>query len=101
MRELPVVDDLAAEYSEQVDFVAPAWKSTFELTQERAHELFDSGQIMWGLDAEEEIFQLFGVPYQPVTVLIAGDRTVVQAWDGLRPEDEIRAAIDDLITLSS
>lgn len=100
MRELPVVDDLAAEYSEHVDFVAPAWKSTFELTQERADELFDSGQIMWGLDAEEEIFRLYGVPYQPVTVLIAGDQTVVEAWDGLRPEDEIRAALDDLVALS-
>ncbi|HEX6221973.1 MAG TPA: hypothetical protein VF115_12835 [Acidimicrobiia bacterium] len=97
---MPVVDSLAAEYSEQVDFVAPAWKSSLDLTQERASELFQSGQIMWGLDAEEEIFQLYGVPYQPVTVLIAGDRTVVEAWDGLRPEEEIRAALDDLIALS-
>lgn len=55
---------------------------------------------MWGLDEDEEIFQLYGIPYQPVTVLIAADQTVVEAWDGLRPEDEIRAAIDDLIALS-
>jgi len=98
---LPVVDSLAAEYSEHVDFVAPAWKSSFELTQARASELFQSGQIQWGLDADEEIFQLYGVPYQPVTVLIAGDQTVVEAWDGLRPAEEIRAALDDLIDLSS
>jgi hypothetical protein len=101
MRELPVVDNLAAEYSEQVDFVAPAWKSSFELTQERANGLFDSGQVMWGLDEGEEIFSLYGVPYQPVTVLIAGDQTVVEAWDGLRPEEEIRSALDNLIALSS
>lgn len=101
MRELPVVDGLATEYSGQVDFVAPAWKSSLELTQQRADELFDSGEIKWGLDAEEEIFQLYGVPYQPVTVLIAGDRTVVEAWDGLRPEEEIRAALDNLVALSS
>lgn len=56
---------------------------------------------MWGLDAEEEIFRSYGVPYQPVTVLIASDQTVVEAWDGLRPEDEIRAALDNLIALSS
>lgn len=55
---------------------------------------------MWGLDAEEEIFSLYGVPYQPVTVLIAADGTVVESWDGLRAEDEIRAALDDLISLS-
>lgn len=100
MRELPVVDGLAAEYADRVDFVAPAWKSSFELTQQRAGELFQSGQVMWGLDAEEEIFGLYGVPYQPVTVLIATDRTVVEAWDGLRAEDEIRNALDDLVALS-
>jgi thioredoxin-like negative regulator of GroEL len=55
---------------------------------------------LWGLDEEEEIFALYGVPYQPVTVLIAGDGTVVEAWDGLRPEQEIRGALDGLIALS-
>jgi hypothetical protein len=52
------------------------------------------------LDADEEIFGLYGVPYQPVTVLIAGDQTVVEAWDGLRAEDEIRSALDNLVALS-
>jgi hypothetical protein len=97
---LPVVDSLAAEYSDRIDFVAPAWKSSLAATRDRANELFRSGQIMWGLDAEEVIFTAYGVPYQPVTVLIAGDDTVVEAWDGLRAEDEIRSALDDLIELS-
>ena len=55
---------------------------------------------MWGLDEDEDIFSAFGVPYQPVTVLIAGDDTVVEAWPGLRGEDEIRAALENLISLS-
>jgi len=97
---LPVVDSLAAEYSDEVDFVAPAWKSTFEATERRADELFQSRSIMWGLDEEEEIFSLYGVPYQPVTVLIAADGTVVESWDGLRAEEEIRAALEELISLS-
>lgn len=97
---MPVVDGLAAEYGDRVDFVAPAWKSSFEATEARANELFNSGEIMWGLDEGEEIFSLYDIPYQPVTVLIAADQTVVDAWDGLRPEDEIRAAIEDLIALS-
>lgn len=97
---MPVVDSLAAEYGDQVDFVAPAWKSSYEATEDRANELFQSGQIMWGLDAEEEIFALYGVPYQPVTVLIAADQTVVEAWDGVRAETEIRTALDDLIALA-
>lgn len=97
---MPVVDSLAAEYSDRVDFVAPAWKSNLEMTSSRAAELFGSGQIQWGLDANEEIFSRYGVPYQPVTVLIAADQTVVEAWDGLRPEEDIRAALDNLIELS-
>jgi hypothetical protein len=96
---LPVVDKLSAEYSDRIDFVAPAWKSTFEATAERANELFVSDQIMWGLDEEETIFSAYGVPYQPVTVLIAADDTVVEAWPGIRDESEIRAALDNLISL--
>ena len=97
---MPVVDALAGEYADRVDFVAPAWKSTFEATEARANELLRSGEIMWGLDDDEDIFSLYGVPYQPVTVLIAADQTVVEAWAGLRAEDEIRAALDSLIALS-
>lgn len=96
---MPVVDGLAAEYGDRVDFVAPAWKSSLAATEARANELFQSGEIMWGLDEDEEIFNLYNIPYQPVTVLIAADQTVVEAWDGLRPEEEIREAIDDLIAL--
>jgi len=97
---LPVVDGLAAEYGDRVDFVAVAWKSSLEQTRARAEELLQSGQIMWGLDEAEEIFALYDVPYQPVTVLIAADDTVVEAWDGLRAEGEIRSALDNLIALS-
>lgn len=97
---MPVVDQLASEYSDRVDFVAPAWRSSFDLTRARADELFQSGQVKWGLDEDENIFNLYGVPYQPVTVLIAADDTVVQAWPGLRDEAEIRAALDELIALS-
>lgn len=97
---MPVVDSLAAEYGDRIDFVAPAWKSSFAATEARAEELFQSGQIQWGLDEDEEIFELYGIPYQPVTVLVAADGTVVEAWDGLRAEDEIRAALDELVAAS-
>ena len=97
---MPVVDRIAADYADRVDFVAPAWKSSFALTEARANELFESGQVMWGLDEDEDIFSAYGVPYQPVTVLIAADDTVVEAWPGIRSEEEIRAALDDLIGLT-
>jgi thioredoxin-like negative regulator of GroEL len=97
---LPVVDALAVEYADRVDFVAPAWKSSLEATRERAAELFQSGEIMWGLDEDEDIFAKYGVPYQPVTVLIAADGTVVDMWPGTRPEDELRQAIEEVIEIS-
>lgn len=96
---MPVVDGLAAEYADRVDFVAPAWKSGFEATEARAAELLQSGRVMWGLDEEEVVFGLYGVPYQPVTVLIGADGTVVEAWAGIKSEDEMRQALDSLIAL--
>lgn len=97
---MPVVDKLAAEYADRIDFVAPAWHGTFEATRQRARELFRSGNVMWGLDEAEGIFQIYGVPYQPVTVLIASDDTVVEAWPGIRSEDDIRASLENLISLT-
>lgn len=94
------MDALAAEYSDRVDFVAPAWKSSLEATRERAGELLPSGEIMWGLDEDQDIFAKYGVPYQPVTVLIADDGTVVETWPGMRPQDELRQSIEELIAIS-
>lgn len=94
------MDALAAEYADRVDFVAPAWKSSLEATRERAGELFTSGEIMWGLDEDQDVFAKYGVPYQPVTVLIADDGTVVETWPGMRPQDELRQSIEELIAIS-
>ena len=62
---------------------------------------FVSGNVLWGLDEDEDIFEKYGVPYQPVTVLITADKRVATAWAGVMPEDEIRAQLDDLIASSS
>ncbi|HVR77639.1 MAG TPA: hypothetical protein VMS99_04530 [Acidimicrobiia bacterium] len=91
------MDNLAAEFSDRIDFVAPAWKADLDATTARAEELFQSGEVLWGLDQDEEIFALYGVPYQPVTILIGADRTVYETWPGLRDEQEIREALERLI----
>lgn len=96
-RELPVVDALAGEYGDEVAFVAPAWKGSFDATAERAAELLPSGRVRWGLDADEDIFAAYGVPYQPATVLIASDGTVMEGWLGARGESEMRQAIERLL----
>jgi hypothetical protein len=95
---LPVVDKLAEEYADRVAFVAPAWKASFEATASRASELMPSGAIQWGLDEQEIVFQAYGVPYQPVTVLIGADGTVVDSWAGALGESELRTAIEGLLT---
>lgn len=97
---MPVVDAVAADYGDRVDFVAPAWKSDFAATEARAVATFLSGNVVWGLDEDEDIFGKYGVPYQPVTVLITADKRVADAWAGILPEEEIRAKLDALITLS-
>ena len=94
------MDAIAADYGDRVDFVAPAWKSDFERTEARALEMLSSGNVQWGLDEDQDIFEKYGVPYQPVTVLITADMRVADAWPGALPEEEMRARIDQLLELS-
>lgn len=96
-RELPVVDRIAVDYADRIDFIAPAWKSVPDAAVAAAAQLFPSGAIRWGLDNDEIIFGLYGVPYQPVTILIAADGTVFEQWPGVRDEAEIRASLDALL----
>lgn len=94
---MPVVDKLATEYGDRVAFVAPAWKGTADATAERAAEILPSGEVAWGLDADESIFQSYGIPYQPHTVLIDADGQIADSWAGARSETEMRAAVESLI----
>ncbi|HEX6947177.1 MAG TPA: TlpA disulfide reductase family protein [Acidimicrobiia bacterium] len=96
-KELPVIDEIAVDYADRVDFIAPVWRSVPEMAEKKAAELMPSGAIRWGLDNEEVIFGLYGVPYQPVTILVAADGTVFDQWAGVRKPEEIRDAIEALL----
>lgn len=98
---MPVVDDVAAEYADRVEFVAVAWNSTFDQTAARAAELMPSGLISWGLDEEAAVFGAYGITYQPWTVLITGTDVEVDRWPGARSGAEIRQSLDDLIALGA
>ena len=95
------MDKLAAEYSDRVEFVAVAWNSTFDKTADRAAELMPSGAVQWGLDESAQVFGLYGIPYQPWTVLITGSDVEVTRWPGARAEDELRQELDALIALGA
>lgn len=67
-----------------------------ERTSRTADELF-SENLAWGLD--DRIWDLYGVPGQPATILIANG-VIVDQWFGAVPEDFLRERLDRLVSLS-
>ncbi len=94
---MPVIDRVAAEYAPAVRFIAVAGRSDLSRTSAAAAELFD--HLDWGLD--DAIWDLYGIPGQPASVLITGDDVIVDGWFGGRAEAELRAALDRLVALGS
>lgn len=94
---MPVIDEVANDYVDEVVFLAVAGRGDLETTRTRAGELF-SDNLIWGLD--DSIWNLYGVRGQPATVLIANG-VVVDMWFGQLAAPEMRGRIDTLIALSS
>ena len=94
---MPVVDRVAGDYLDSVTFLAVAGRSDMERTAERAADLF-SENLLWGL--EPSVWDLYGVPGQPATVLIT-QGVVVDQWFGALDESELRSRLDRLVSLSS
>jgi thioredoxin-like negative regulator of GroEL len=92
---LPVIDTVSGDYADEITFVAIAWNESFAKTEARAKELLTSGNVIWGLDEEAEVFNLYGVSYQPVSVLVANGK-VIQSWRGAAGEEALRVALDNL-----
>jgi hypothetical protein len=96
---LPVIEQLAQGYADDIEFVAVAWRSDIDSTRARAEQLIPSGVVRWGLDEPEAVFAAYEIPYQPWSVLVIGD-TEVERWAGARSDAEIRAALDNLLALT-
>ena len=94
------MDQLAAEYRDRAAFVAPAWKANLSDTARRADQLLASGTVMWGLDQQQQVFSAYGVGYQPVTVLIGADKTIVKTLFGAQGSSVLRNAIEELLSTS-
>lgn len=90
---MPVIDQVAADYLDEVRFIAVAGRSSYEATAERAPQWFS--RLDWGLD--ESVWDLYGIRGQPASVLITGNDVVVGGWFGAAGEEELRRALDDLI----
>lgn len=94
---MPVIDEVANDYLDDVEFLAIAWRSDLNRAQERADELF-SDNLKWGID--ENVFELYGVRGQPTSVIVA-QGIVVDAWFGAVGEAELRRRLDAVVSLSS
>lgn len=94
---MPVVDAVAADYLDDVTFLAVAGKSDLDRTAARANDLL-TGNLQWGLD--DSIWDLYGVPGQPATVLVV-DGVIVDQWFGAAPEDLLRERLDRLVELAA
>ncbi|MCL1601306.1 MAG: hypothetical protein M3112_07200 [Actinomycetia bacterium] len=94
---MPVIDEVANDYIDDVTFVAIAGRGDLGATRDEALRLF-SDNIKWGLD--DSIWDLYGVPGQPASVLIV-DGVVVDGWFGAIGDSALRERLDNLVSLSS
>jgi hypothetical protein len=89
---LPVVDQVANDYLDDVSFLAVAGRSDFARSAAAAPELF-SRNLAWGYD--DSIWDLYGVPGQPTSVLIK-EGVVVDVWFGAIGESALRKKLDSV-----
>jgi hypothetical protein len=87
---LPVVDEVSNEYLEDITFLAIAGRSDTGASEKAASELF-SENLLWGYD--ESIWELYGVPGQPTSVLIQNG-VIVDVWFGAIGDEALREKLD-------
>jgi hypothetical protein len=92
---LPVVDKVAAKYQDEVTFVAVAGRGDVTKAAAAADLLFGKN-LKWGYD--DSIWDLYGVPGQPATVLIT-QGVVVDMWFGETSAAFLNERIDNLLTM--
>lgn len=96
---MPVIDEVANDYLDEVEFLALAWKSDFAKTKAKADVLFGDN-LKWGLDEDESVFDLYGVPGQPASVIVV-QGVVFDAWFGAIGEEQLRSKLDAVVALAS
>ena len=80
--------------------MAAAWKAPLNATRQRAQQLLRSGLVKWGLDEGQRIFSAYGVGYQPVTILIGADKTIVKSLFGAQGASSLRNGIEELLSIA-
>ena len=94
---MPVVDAVAPDYLDQITFLAVAGSSSPEASATRVGDWFSPDRLLWGYS--DDLWVLYNVPYQPVSVLVSSDNVIVERWFGAVGEEELRAALDRLAAI--
>ena len=94
---MPVVDQVASDYLDEIAFVAVAGRSDMGRTAEVADGLC-SDNLQWGLD--DSVWDTYGVRGQPTSVLVS-QGIVVDVWFGAIGDAAIRDRLDRLVSISS
>ena len=91
-----MIDAVASDYQDTIEFVAVAGRSDLGPTEQRAEELLTSN-VAWGLD--DSIWELYDIFGQPASVIITGDDIIVEGWYGALGEDALREKLDFLASI--
>ena len=59
-----------------------------------------SGLVPWGLDDDQEVFAAYGFRGVPAGAIVGSDGILMDTWQGSRDIDEIKAVLDDLLSMS-
>ena len=94
---MPVIDAIAGAYLDDITFLAVAGRSTPERSEARVGDWFSPNRLLWGYS--DEIWDLYSVPYQPVSILISSDDVIVGRWLGRATETDLREALDRLVEI--
>ena len=81
---------MANDYLDDIYFLAVAGRSDFDRSAASAPELF-SDNLAWGYD--DSIWDLYGVPGQPASVLIQSG-VLVDVWFGAIGADSLREKLN-------
>lgn len=95
--EMPIINSLAADYGDDVSFVAVAGRSTIGASRERAGTWFSADEILWGYD--DELWQTYLVRGQPVGFLISSDDVIIDQWFGNIGKEAIMERLDTLVAI--
>lgn len=93
-----MVDELAADFEARATVVAVARLSELSEIEDGVIEYLPSGATRWVSDEDNAISEAFGVPGNPVSILVVGG-IEADRWLGSTPVTDICNPLDEMLGL--